>query len=419
MHSYKPVKPLSLGMGDRFGHEAASQLRAILEADSRGIRVIPVWNKSNREHTLIGTEPVSVLDAARKAVDTLGWKDDFYIDADHINLGTVDRFIEPSNFFTLDVADYTGKAASDADIESFIASHSRYCGSLSIPGLGVPLQIDAALLRATARKFLWATQEAGRIYRHIASRKSPDSFITEISVDETDSPQTPAELFLILAMLAAEKVPVQTIAPKFTGRFNKGVDYVGNPAQFEQEFEADLCVVAFAVREFGLPPTLKLSVHSGSDKFSIYPIIKRLIRKHGAGLHVKTAGTNWLEEVIGLAEAGGNGLAIAKDIYLRALPRFEALVKPYESVVDIRRDELPSAETVQNWSGSEFAAALRHDQDCPQYQPQFRQFIHVAFKIAAELGAPFLNALAEHREIISRNVTHNLLHRHLLPLFGP
>src|SRR5207302_4026594 len=159
-----------------------------------------------------------------------------------------------------------------------------------------------------AGKYLRAVQEAGKIYRHIAAAKGEGRFITEVSMDETDSPQTPPELLVILAALAAEGIPVQTIAPKFTGRFNKGVDYVGDLAQFEKEFDEDLSVLTFAVREFGLPDTLKLSVHSGSDKFSIYPIINRLIKKHGAGLHVKTAGTTWLEEVIGLAEAGGEAL---------------------------------------------------------------------------------------------------------------
>ena len=111
-------------------------------------------------------------------------------------------------------------------------------------------------------------QEAGRIYRHIAAAKGEGRFITEVSMDETDSPQTPPELLVILAAIADEKIPMQTIAPKFTGRFNKGVDYVGDLVQFEKEFSDDLAVIAFAVRKYGLPANLKLSVHSGSDKFS-------------------------------------------------------------------------------------------------------------------------------------------------------
>ena len=113
-------------------------------------------------------------------------------------------------------------------------------------------------------------------------------------------------------MIADEKIPAQTIAPKFTGRFNKGVDYVGDAEQFAKEFEQDVLVIDFAVKEFGLPEDLKLSVHSGSDKFTIYPIMAEIIKKYDKGLHVKTAGTTWLEEVIGLAISGDEGLACCK-----------------------------------------------------------------------------------------------------------
>src|SRR6185503_21360757 len=127
----------------------------------------------------------------------------------------------------------------------------------------------------------------------------------------------------------------QTIAPKFTGRFNKGVDYVGNVARFEKEFSDDVAVIAFAVKQYSLPPTLKLSVHSGSDKFSIYPAIRRGLAKSNSGLHIKTAGTTWLEELIGLAEAGNSGLDLAKEVYAGALSHLEELCAPYASVIDI------------------------------------------------------------------------------------
>lgn len=418
MNSFKTIQPFSIGMGDRFGHEAQAQLLAITKARELGINVTPVWNKSNREHTLIGTEPSDVLAAALSAIQTMGWNNDFHIDADHINLTTVDRFIPASDFFTIDVADYTGKPAKAEDIQAFIDAHQSYLHGISIPGIAHPLAFTESLIQSTAEKFLWSMQEAGRIYRHIAEQKGSQNFVTEVSVDETDLPQTPAELLLILSMIAREQIPVQTIAPKFTGRFNKGVDYVGDIAQFEREFEEDLCVVSYAIREFHLPKSLKLSVHSGSDKFSIYPIIRRLIHQHRVGLHVKTAGTNWLEEVIGLAEAGGEALALAKQIYALALPRFEELIKPYAPVVDIQRQNLPCVEVVQGWTSEQYVCALRHDQKCPGYHNQFRQFIHVAFKIAAELGRQYTDALKKHREIIARNVTHNLLERHIRPIFG-
>jgi len=411
------IPKFTFGMGDRFAHEGEAQLAAVLEANSKGLEIFPVWNKSNREHTIIHSQPDDLRAEADAAVAALGWKGVYFVDADHISLKTVDWFLAASNFYTLDVADFTGKAADDASIEAFVSAMAPYIGSLIIPGIAQPFALEANAVRAAARKFLFAMQEAARIHRHIAAEKGADNFVTEVSVDETDSPQTPVELFLILAMIAREGIPAQTIAPKFTGRFNKGVDYVGDIARFEKEFDEDLSVIAYAIKEFGLPGSLKLSVHSGSDKFSLYPVINRLIKKHDAGLHVKTAGTTWLEEVIGLAEAGGDGLQIAKDIYTGAHPHAHDLIAPYGPVVDIDVAKLPTVEEVAAWSSEKFVAVLRHDQTNPDYDLQFRQFIHVSFKIAAQMGTRYTDSLKKHRVIIARNVTHNLLDRHLLPLF--
>jgi hypothetical protein len=236
-------------------------------------------------------------------------------------------------------------------------------------------------------------------------------------MDETDSPQTPPELLVILAAISDQGIPIQTIAPKFTGRFNKGVDYVGDVVQFEKEFNDDLAVIAHAVAAYGLPETLKLSVHSGSDKFSIYPAIKRAIARTGAGLHIKTAGTNWLEEVIGLAESGGTGLELAKEIYAQALAKKEALCQPYATVIDIDFAKLPCSETVNGWTSEQFTGALRHDQSNPLYDANVRQLLHVGFKIAAMMGETYIQALHENRAVVSRCVTENLLDRHMKLLF--
>ena len=412
------IEKITLGMGDRFAHQGHAQLRAILQARDANLPVHPVWNKSNREHTIIHSRPDDVRAEADAAVQAAGWTAAYYVDADHIGLKTVDNFISSSNFYTLDVADFTGKPASAESTERFVAAMSRYAASLNVPGIDEPLTLGPDAIRAAANKFLLAIEQAGQIYRHVEERKGRDHFVTEVSIDETDTPQTPTELFLILAMIAQEGIPAQTVAPKFTGRFNKGVDYVGDLAQFEREFDADLAVIAYAVREFGLPPTLKLSVHSGSDKFSLYPIINRLVKKHGSGLHVKTAGTTWLEEVIGLAEAGGEGLQVARDIYAGAYGRFDELTGPYATVIDVHRERLPAPETVSSWSAEQYVAALRHDPTCPDYNADFRQLIHVGFKVAAEMGPRYLDALKTHETIIARNVTHNLFARHIVPLFG-
>ena len=410
------INQFSLGVGDRFAHQAAAQLRACMLAAEQGAEVIPVWNKSNREHTIIGSQPASVRAAADAAVAKLGWHRPYHVDADHIGLNTVDRFLSASDFYTLDVADAIGQPAPDRAVVAFTGRHPELVGTLSVPGIEEPFITTADAIAQIARKYLFAVLEAGCIYRHIAERKS-GGFITEVSMDETDAPQTPPQLLVILAAIADEGIPIQTIAPKFTGRFNKGVDYVGDLAQFEKEFNHDLAVIAYAVKQYRLPANLKLSVHSGSDKFSIYGPIRRAVRRFGAGLHLKTAGTTWLEELIGLAEAGGPGLQLAKQVYAKAYADREALCQPYATVIDIQEERLPSPETVAGWTSEQYTSALRHDQSNPAFNPDVRQLLHVGFKVAAKMGAKYVHMLEECEESISRNVTANLFERHIRPLF--
>ena len=407
----------SFGIGDRFGHQGKAQLAAIIKAKQRGIDITPVWNKSNREHTIIGTQHTDTRREADEVVKACGWNEPYFVDADHIGLGNVDKFIESSDFFTLDVADFIGKPADKVNVESFIKKHKKYIGLLSIDGIDEPLKITEERIREITNKSLLAAKQAGKIYRHIVAVKGEDNFITEVSMDETDQPQTPVEMLFILAAIADEGVPAQTIAPKFTGRFNKGVDYVGNVAQFAKEFEEDLAVVTFAVKEFGLPGNLKLSIHSGSDKFSIYGPMKKAMKKFDAGLHIKTAGTTWLEELIGLAVAGSDGLVIAKEIYVKALTRMDELCGPYATVIDINPAKLPSAREINKWNGQQFAAALRHDQACPGFNPNLRQLLHVGYKVAAEMGTRFTDALDKYEQTIAAYVTENIFERHIRPLF--
>jgi hypothetical protein len=407
----------SIGVGDRFAHQAQAQLAACVMAAEKGLEVIPVWNKSNREHNIIGSEPAGTRAAADAAVKKLHWTKPYFLDADHINLSTVDRYLEPCDFFTIDVADLIGKPADPISVERFVNAHTELLGDVSIPGVERSFHTDRQFIAGIAQKYLAAVQEAGRIYRKIEQQKGQGTFVTEVSMDETDSPQTPIELLIILAAASDEKIPIQTIAPKFTGRFNKGVDYVGDIAKFSQEFSDDVAVIAFAVRRYGLPANLKLSVHSGSDKFSIYQPIRKAMKKFDAGVHLKTAGTNWLEELIGLAEAGGEGLKLAKEIYADAYAHREELCAPYAAVIDIDPAKLPSPEEVNKWSSDQFVSALRHDPKSPAYNSSFRQLLHVGFKVAAKIGDRYLNLLRAEEPTIAKNVTTNLFERHIKPLF--
>ena len=391
----------SIGIGDRFAHQAQAQLRACQLALEQGVEIIPVWNKSNREHSIIGSEPAATRAAADAAVTALGWVAPHFLDADHIRLETVGRFLPHCDFYTIDVADFIGQPAAPEAVEAFLERHPELIGTQVVPGIAEPLITTREDIRRIAAQFLKATQEAGTLYRHIAAVKGIGRFITEVSMDETDAPQTPPALMVILAALAEAGVPVQTIAPKFTGRFNKGVDYVGDVAQFEREFNDDLAVIAEAIRRYGLPAELK---------FSIYGPIARAIRRTGAGLHLKTAGTTWLEEVIGLAEAGGDGLELAKDLYAAALEHIDELCAPYATVIDIDRSRLPAAAEVAGWTSAQFTGALRHDPKHPGFNPSLRQLLHVGFKIAAKKGDRYLQALQTHEAFVARNVTDNLFH---------
>ena len=176
-------------------------------------------------------------------------------------------------------------------------------------------------------------------------------------------------------------------------------------------------MIARAVAAYGLPANLKLSVHSGSDKFSIYAPIRRALRRTGAGVHVKTAGTTWLEELIGLAEAGGEGLDLAKQVYAKAYADRDALCEPYASVIDIDYARLPEPAAVNGWTSEQYTSALRHDQKNPGFNADVRQLLHVGYKVAAKMGEKYLKMLDACEADIARNVTRNLFDRHIQPLF--
>jgi hypothetical protein len=405
-------------VGDRFTLQGKAQLSAIMKANEKGLEITPVWNKSNREHIYVGTVPADTRKEADEAVKALNYKGAYFVDADHINLDTVSKYVEMSDFFTLDVASFIGKESKKEDVDAFVASCTKYMGQLQIPGIESPLNITNELLEDVAGKFLAATQQAYEIYSYLKKEKGEGNFITEVSMDEVESPQTPIEMLFILKMLAEKGVPVQTIAPKFTGRFNKGVDYVGDLDQFAKEFEEDVLVIDYAVKEFGLPQDLKLSVHSGSDKFSIYPIMAKVIAKHDKGLHVKTAGTTWLEEVIGLAVAGDDALSLAKKIYENSYNRRDELCAPYADVIDIDPAQLPSVEEVNGWSSEKYANTLRHIPGHPEYNSNFRQLIHVAYAVAAKMGDEYTDLLTKHADVVGSCVEENIYDRHLKRLFN-
>ncbi|MCW9706604.1 tagaturonate epimerase family protein [Fodinibius salsisoli] len=407
----------SFGTGDRFGQQGKAQLKAIKKAKkNHDLEITPVWNKSHREHEIIGTSPMDVRQEADDAVEALDWKYPYCVDADHITKDIVDVYISCSNFFTLDIADYIGNTPSAAEKKDFLERNRELLGSVSIPGIEDEFDVTEQYLSDWADQYLAAINQANEIFEHIRRRKEGQA-VFEMSMDEVEDPQSPLELFFILKTASEQGLTIDTIAPKFTGDFYKGIDYVGNIDQFVKEFEQDLKVIAHAVDTFALPANLKLSVHSGSDKFSLYPQIRHLLKKHDAGIHLKTSGTTWLEELIGLADASNEGWAMVQKIYRDAYGRYEELTQPYAPVVDVQEEQLPLPKVVDSWSAKKFVGKLEHDQSNPDFDPQLRQFLHCSYKIAAEQGTSFIALLKRHEKIIGERVTHNLYARHIAPLF--
>ena len=413
----KNLGKYSIGLGDRFGHQGDAQLKAIMKAGEKGVDITPVWNKSNREHNTIGTQPSDVRIEADTVTLNAGFRKPYFVDADHINYDTVDRFIESSDFFTIDVASFIGKKAEKGEIESFVSDTKKYIGRIKIPGTELTFNTTKHHVEQIAEKYLFAAIKAWDIYRKIEKVKGKENFVTEISMDEVHDPQTPIELFFILKMIASENIPLQTIAPKFSGRFNKGVDYVGNPSKFAEEFESDLMVIDFAVKEFGLPENLKMSIHSGSDKFGIYPHVASIIRKNNKGIHLKTAGTTWLEEVIGLALSGGEAYDFVRNIYINSLENIDELCAPYSDVIDIKISSLPAKKEVLKWNNLKFADSVRHDPENKNYNVNMRQLLHVAYKLAAMKSDKFFELLDQNRKTVSQCVFENIYNRHIARLF--
>lgn len=411
------LRKFSLGTGDRFGQQGIAQLKSVLKAQKEeSVTITPVWNKSHREHEIIGTNHQDVRKEADNAVETLNWSDEYCVDADHITKEIVDPYISCSNFFTIDVADYIGEKSDAKAKEAFLQKNEELIGDLEIRGIEESFEVTESFLSNWADQYLLAIKEARAIYEYIAKKKDGDA-VYEISMDEVEAPQTPIELYFILKTAAEEGIEIHTIAPKFTGDFYKGVDYVGNLDQFVKEFEQDILVIDHAVSTSNLPDSLKLSIHSGSDKFSLYPHIHVLLNKHEAGVHLKTSGTTWLEELIGLAESGAEGLEMVSTIYEEAYTRYDELTGPYTPVINIDQDQLPDPNEFAGWDGAAIVAKLEHRPEHPEFDSQLRQFLHCSYKIAAEQGADFIHLLKENESEVGSRVTNNLYDRHISPLF--
>jgi hypothetical protein len=399
----------SFGFGDRIGCATLGHVAALRQADPAGT-VAPIFaQQSVRENARTGRTPQGVLDDATWGVLQAGWRGPWGADADHVKeVSDLAPFVAARyTFYTVDPSDHVDNAAQSDSPDalwhktealpwgtlqsSYPEMVSRYCaGPIRLDSL--TLEFDEVILSRALAKYGRALAHTVTIAQELAARMGGRAYDLEMSVDETDTPTSAHEHYFIAGELARCGVPVVSLAPRFVGKFQKGVDYMGDLAAFE----ADLTRHAAIMRHFG---TYKLSIHTGSDKFSIYP----LIAQHTGGcVHVKTAGTSYLEALRVLAAADPGLFKAALDL---AHARFERDRKTY--FLDCQPERVPHADQLA-------------DGDLPGLLEDFhaRQLLHVTFgSILDEFGGA-LTALLDRHEADYEAALAAHFQRHIRPFAG-
>lgn len=379
----------SFGFGDRLGLATPGHIAAVRAA---GGKFAPIFaQQSVRENARTGRTPQQVMDDAKRAVDAAKWDAPWGADADHLkSVEDLPPFVDAGyTFYTVDPGEHVDNAA-DADsvdvLQRKIAAFNwdelsaRYLSGSRGQTWG---SLDAdSLMRATV-KYGNAIQHAATMFKRLSALK--ESFDFELSVDETDSPTTPAEHFFIANELTCKGVKFTSLAPRFIGRFEKGVDYIGDL----QALDAELAKHAAVTAHFG---TYKLSLHSGSDKFSVYPLIAKY---WGERIHVKTAGTSYLEALRVLATHEPD---LFLNIYALGRERYETDKKTYHVSADLK--SLPQTDHLPSLL-EDFHA---------------REILHVTFGSAlAQYGVELKAALLKHEAAYFQGLrTHFDKHLHLL-----
>ena len=396
----------SAGFGDRLGLATPGHVRAARRADS----IAPIFaQQSVRENARTGRTPQQVMDDAMWGLFQEGWREPWGADADHLKTtAVVDDFVAAGyTFYTIDPGDHVDNEAHTASLEALKDKihalpwadledspeglHERYLDR-HFEVQNFTLEFDQTTLARAAAKYGRAVAHTAAMYRYLVNRMGEKPFELEVSVDETETPTSPEEHFYIANELRRLRVRWVSLAPRFVGRFEKGVDYIGDL----DEFEAELARHAAIARALG---PYKLSLHSGSDKFSIYPIVARLTQ----GLvHLKTAGTSYLEALRAIAQANP---ALFREILALARERYETDRATYHVSAQLARVPAPDGLS---------------DADLPGLLDQFdaRQVLHVTFgSVLDRFGDRLLATLREHEETY-----HTLLEYHfdlhLSPFMG-
>jgi hypothetical protein len=395
----------SAGLGDRLGMATPGHVRAVRAA---GGSIAPIFaQQSVREMQRTGRTPQQVMDDATWGVFQEGWREGVGADADHLkSAGDIDSCLAAGfTFFTIDPGEYVDGGAEAVGLEELREragrlppdSQPRATGLLgrSIDVEGRTLHFDEPALLKAVVKYGRAVEHIAAMSRHLEQAAAGRPFELEISVDETEQPTSPVEHVYFASELRRLGIRWVSLAPRFIGRFEKGVDYIGDLAAFE----ADLAVHAAIARQFG---PYKLSLHSGSDKFSIYPAIMRQTR----GLvHLKTAGTSYLEALRTVALLAPD---FFREIYTFAREHYENDRASYCVSAQLARAPLADAVT-----------------DAPGLLNQFdaREILHVTYgsvlTAVTPTGGPrsrdrLVELLRDHAEEYAANLEEHFL-RHLKP----
>jgi hypothetical protein len=411
-----PLGPrVSAGFGDRLGLATPGHARSIQDLPSAGWHIGPIFaQQSVRENSRTGRTPQQVLDDATWGVFQAGWREGWGADADHLKTPeAADAFIDAGyTMFTTDPGDWVDDVAHRASAEEVDAGvqalpwemledtardfAKRYSGDV-VELAGEPSTVDRQSIWRAAAKYGHAVARAVEMFRHIEGRMGDRSFDFEVSVDETESPTSLIEHVYIASELRRLGVQWTSLAPRFIGSFEKGVDYIGSLPEFADEFARH----AQVARQFG---PYKLSLHSGSDKFSIYAITARHTTADGVDgqgplIHLKTAGTSYLEALRTVAQVNSR---LFREILDLAHDRFETDRATYH--ISALLERVPVAVDL---SDSELVGLID--------QFDARQVLHVTFgSVLDRFREPILAEL-ERNEELHHSLLATHFSRHLTP----
>ncbi len=356
----------SFGFGDRLGIATPGHIQAVREA-----AISPIFaQQSVRENTRIGRTPQQVMDDAMWGVFQAGWREPWGADADHMKeVGDIDAFIAAGyTGFTLDPGNHVDDDAETADESTLRAKvealpwrelesspdslRQQYLMTFHLDGL--TLSFDERAVFKAAAKYGGAIAHTVRMARDLKSKKGDALFDLEMSVDETDTTTTLHEHFYIASELRRLGIHITSLAPRFVGSFEKGVDYIGDLAELERNIAGHAAVMRHFENRY------KLSIHTGSDKFGVYPIALKYTSGY---MHVKTAGTSYLEALRVMAVVDP---ALFRQVLDFSRSRFERDRATY--YISAQLDKVPASSALS-------------DAELPSLLNQFdaRQVLHVTF----------------------------------------